>query len=235
MVRTAIVEDNVDDIRLLKSHLQRFHAETGEAFSVTCYQDPASFLAEYGDKYDLVLMDVDMPGMSGFDCARCLREIDSSVTLIFITRLARYALSGYEVNALDFILKPVGYPMLAMKLKRAVNTIQKTRERHLNLSIKGGFVRIAVSQVFYLEVQRHYITYHTQRGDFVVRETLKAAEEKLAGCHFARTSVSHLVNLRHADFITNGCIHMKDSDIYISRSCKTQFMKALADYIGGNI
>ncbi len=234
MLRTAIIEDSAEDTRLLQAHLQRFYAETGEAFHATCYADPATFLTEYAGGFDLVLMDIELPGMNGMDCARRLREIDGGVTLIFVTNLARYAVHGYEVNALDFIIKPVRYPVFSMKLKRAVNSIRRNQERYLNLNIKGGFVRVEVSRVFFLEVQRHYITYHTEQGDYVVRETLKAAEEKLAGCHFARASASYLVNLRHVRMLVDGCIHMADDDIYLSRSCKQDFMKSLADYMGGN-
>ncbi len=234
MFTAAIVEDRNEDASLLQAHLKRFCDETGEDFRATRYDDPASFLAAQAGGFDLVLMDIDLPGMNGMECARRLRETDSGATLIFITNLARYAVHGYEVNALDFIIKPVTYPVFSMKLKRAVNSIRRSREQYLNLNIKGGLVRIEVSRVYYLEVMRHYITYHTEQGNFVVRETLKAAEEKLTGCHFARASVSHLVNLQHVRLLMNGCIHMADGDIYLSRSHKQDFMKALADYMGGN-
>ncbi len=234
MLKVAIVEDNAGDAQRLKTYLQCFCVEADEKLTVICFRDPASFLEEYAEGFDLVLMDIDLPGMTGLDCARRLRCVDSGVTLIFVTNLARCAVQGYEVNALDFIVKPVKYPLFSMKMKRAVNSIRKNQKRYLNLNVKGGFVRVEVSQILYLEVQRHYITYHTEDGNYIVRETLKAAEQKLTGCHFVRASVSHLVNLQHVKMLLDGCIRMPDGEIYLSRSCKTSFMKALADYMGGN-
>lgn len=235
MVRIAIVEDDPEDVLTLEYHLERFFAETNEAYRSILYRDPESFLKGFGGDTDLVLMDIGLPGMSGMDCARSLRQIDGGVTLIFITNLARYAVHGYEVGALDFIVKPVSYSAFSMKMRRAMGSIRRNQESCIHLDIKGGFVRLDVSQIIYLDVQKHYITYHTELGSFLVRESLKAAEKKLEPFHFIRANASCLVNPRHVRLLVDGCIHMADGDIYLSRSCRASFMKSLADYMGGNV
>ncbi len=235
MIRISLVEDDPGDAKILKEFLQQYSSETAEQISISLYQDPVRFLSEYSGSCDLVLMDIELPEMTGMECARRLRKLDGAVPLIFITNMARYAIHGYEVGAMDFMVKPVSYPSLQMKLRRAFNQILKTREHFLNLNLKNGFVRIPVSEIFYLEVQRHNLTYHTEQGNFVVRETLKSAYEKLAPYHFVHASNSYLINLRHVNYLSDGCIHMNDTDIYLSRSCKASFMKSLSDYLEGNV
>ena len=66
--------------------------------------------------FDIVLMDIDMPGMNGMETARALRKVDAAVILIFVTNMAQFAISGYEVDATDFILKPVNKYSFAIKI-----------------------------------------------------------------------------------------------------------------------
>lgn len=125
MWKAAVVEDEREAAERIAEYLGRFGAENGETFDVSYYGDAEAFLAGYDPECDIVFMDIQLPDMSGMDAARALRAVDSEVTLVFVTSMVQYAVSGYEVSALDFIVKPVSYPNFAMKMKRVL------RERRL--------------------------------------------------------------------------------------------------------
>ena len=120
MLKIAIVEDKQMEAQQLISHLDRFSQDRGEALQCHWVDNAVKFLEDYQWQYDIIFMDIQMPGIDGMRAAERLRAVDSTVVLIFVTSLAQYAIQGYSVGALDYILKPVNYPALALKLQRAV-------------------------------------------------------------------------------------------------------------------
>lgn len=115
MLNTAIVENSTKSADWLIKFLDRFSEEHGEEIRYTWYQGTHTFLSEYHFQFDLVFMDIELDDGNGMETAMKLRKRDPEVTLIFITHLAQYAVQSYEVDALDYILKPVGYPAFALK------------------------------------------------------------------------------------------------------------------------
>ena len=107
MLRVAIVEDSPRDAEQLTNCLRRFCSKHGTEIEIERYENALLFLQGYKGDFEIVFMDIDMPMMSGTEAARSLRRVDPHVLLIFVTALARFALNGYEVDAYDFIVKPV--------------------------------------------------------------------------------------------------------------------------------
>ena len=109
MRNIAIVDDDENIRQQLQSYLKKYTENFGEDFVVSEFSIPEAFLTNYKSNYDVVFMDIDMPGMNGLQAAKRLRELDEKVVLIFVTNLAQYAIKGYEVAATDFVVKPVEY------------------------------------------------------------------------------------------------------------------------------
>lgn len=235
MIRIAIVEDSPADADRLCALLEQYSGENDDRFQTTIYEHPQAFLNGCVSSYDLVLMDIELPDMNGMDAARRLREIDSRVTLIFVTNMAQYALHGYEVDALDYVLKPVRYASFSMKLRKAIRNIKKVSDPVLTLTLQNGIVRIPVSQILYIEVQKHYLTYHTLAGFYTVRETMKEAEQNLTSLCFLRCNNCYLVNLRHVTAVLENEVWLGTQVLQISRPRRSAFLKGLTDYLGGNI
>ena len=106
----AIVEDDGNYAALLTDYFMRYQSGRGDKFEIKTYGDGLDFLENYQPGTDIVLLDIEMPHISGMDAARRLRETDKLVSIIFVTNLARFAVDGYEVDACGFMVKPVSYP-----------------------------------------------------------------------------------------------------------------------------
>ena len=119
-MKLAIVEDRQEHVDRLQSFIEKYREEHNEQFQIFIFSDGLKFLDAYKRGFDIVFMDINMPHIDGMETAKRLREIDKNTCLIFITEHSSFAVSGYEVSAFDFILKPVEYARFAEKLKKPV-------------------------------------------------------------------------------------------------------------------
>ena len=236
MIRAAIVEDDKEAAELLAGYLVRYGKENGIEFFSEHFDNAVNFLEKYRDKYDIVFMDIEMEDLDGMSAAKKLRERDKSVTLVFVTNMAQFAIKGYEVDALDFIVKPVGYHDFSFRLAKAVARINANAEKYVSVSLTGGgYAKLIVGHIKYVEIMKHRIVYHTEDGDFETYGTLKNVESELKGAHFARCNSCYLVNLRFVRSVRDMMCDVAGEKLKVSQPRKKDFLKALGDYIGGGL
>ena len=207
MTRIAIVEDEAAVREQLAGYVQRYTRQYGTQFEVTMFTDGVEILEDYRPVYDIIFLDVEMPHLDGMETARRIRELDSDVLLIFITNMAQYAIKGYAVGALDYVLKPV--------------------------PVDGGMRRLDAATIYYIESEGHRVHFYTEDGDFSAPGALKVLEEKLAGRLFARRNSGYLVNLAQVSGVQQNTVQVGPHELQISRPKRRAFLAALADYIGG--
>ena len=118
MFRIAIVEDRPNDAERLQVALSQYAQDKQIEISCTVWGSAEAFLDQYKHQYEIIFMDIRLPGMDGMRAARHLREMDHTVLLVFLTTLAQYAVEGYEVEAIDYIIKPITYASLRLKMPR---------------------------------------------------------------------------------------------------------------------
>ena len=231
----AIVEDSPAEAELLRSYFARFTREHGVDFTLTCFASGEEFLNKYRPAYDLVLMDIGLPGHNGMETAAALRERDRSVTLIFVTNMAQFAVKGYEVDAFDFVVKPVGYSNFALKLQRALNKLDTRRDSEVLVTLSDSMVRLSASQIKYIEISGHRMVYHTTDGELYAYGNLKEVEATLGGGMFARCNNCYLVNLNYVRAVQGHTVAVGTDELQISRPRRKAFIQALNDYLGGGI
>ena len=235
MIRIAIAEDDFICAELLQQYLDLIGQETGRTFHVTHYGTGEDLLEQYKGQFDLILMDIEMPYLDGMKTAEQIRRQDQAVAIIFITNMAQYAIRGYEVNAIDFMLKPVSYFNFAEKLERALRFSRRRGWRNILLSGEDGVVRFPASELQYVEKDRDYLLYHTDGGVYCKRGTMKSVREELAGLPFEECTVGCLVNLERVRRIWKESVYLQDAQLPLSRRLKKKFTQSYIDYVGGGL
>lgn len=233
MIKIAIVEDDITYSNQLENYLHKYESEFGESFEISTYTDGSIIVNEYNSQFDIILMDIEMRVMDGMTAAETIRRIDKDVVIIFITYTPQYAIRGYAVEALDYIVKPVSYFAFSQRLARAIARMKKREQKSIIISVKGGVTRLNATSIYYIESQGHDIIYHTSTGEYVTSGTMKDSENALKAIHFFRGSKWYLINLAQVDGLENGCARLKNGKIIpLSRGRKKEFMEALAQYWG---
>jgi DNA-binding LytR/AlgR family response regulator len=233
MINVAIVEDNDSASILIENYIKKYSQQKNVEFNIKRYNEAISFLSEYRKVYNIIFMDIEMPTLNGIEAAKKIRQVDKQVVLIFVTNMAQYAVKGYEVDALDFIVKPVNYTTLAQKIDKSLKIIKANQDDEIVISRTHGFVRLLISNILYLEVTGHKIQYHTNEETIVATGSLTELEKRLKPNNFMRCNNCYLINPRYIKSINGMTITMKnDDELLISHPKKKKFLKELADWLG---
>lgn len=239
MLNIAVVEDDNEQAQVLIGYCERFAHENSIEFHLDHYLDGVSFLARQSDFFDIIFMDIMLDGINGMETARRLRASNRRSVLIFVTNMAQFAVMGYEVNALDFIIKPVTYPHFQMKLRRAVEIVRSRSGIMITVSKgKGGTIwQVSSEDILYLEVKGHALYIHTGSEVIQCWEPLSVLEKKLSGQWFSRCNNCYLVNLKYIKAFSGYTVTMRDgSELLVSHPKRRQFLQELTAYMGeGNL
>ena len=234
----AIVDDELETRQYMQGLVAQYLAETGRMAQLVFYPDGASFLVGC-EHPDIVLMDIDMPGMDGLSTAEQLRRSHPDAILIFTTRLSQCAIRGYEVDAIGFLVKPVSYCDFSLKFRKALDIYimnkafkrVEYRQSKICLKTKDNILFLEKNEIYYAEGSNHHVIYHTAQGEFPVRSSLQEAEEQL-GAEFSRSSHSYIVNLGFVTMVGKNDVTVHGEAIPLSRAMRRDFLNAVNRYYG---
>lgn len=232
MLHIALVEDDDLYAEKLKSYLDKYAAETGEKIDVVTYSDGEDITADYRPVWDILLMDIEMRFMDGMTAAGMIRSADPEVIIIFITNSPQYAIRGYSVNALDYVLKPISYFAFSERINRACQALdaRRHRERFVMLTDSEATHRVNVTEIRSVETDGRLLVYHTGARDIRTWGAMNHAEEEL-GSHFYRCNKGILVNLAYVDAIEGSDVVVDGRRLPISRAKKVGLLDALNQYM----
>lgn len=231
----AIVEDDPKEAQVLQSYFNHLPPEFQDTFDIRLFQTARSFLSTYQPIYDIVFMDINLPDLNGLEAAGFMRRLDQNVVLIFVTSMVQYAVKGYEVDALDFLVKPVSFSTFTLKLKRALSKCAGDQPQELLVTVSDGVLRISAARVKYVEVSDHALLYYTTDGVLQSYGNLKQVEAQLDPKQFVRCNRCYLVNLAFVRGIRGSSVILAGAELQISRPKRKQFIEALNMFLGGSI
>ena len=237
-MKIDILEDERDVAEKIKQYIAKYFEKRGggESLELHSYADAYELLENYRADFDVLFMDIQLNMMTGMEAAERIRRQDSRVLIVFVTNLAQYAVEGYQVNAFDFILKPVDYNGFAMKLDRIARELEhRSDDVFVNLKTKDGYVRLNVARIAYVEVRAHDLIYHADGETVAVRGTLKNAASELEGRYFSLCNSCYLVNLACVKRANKTVVLNTGEELPISQGKRKQFLSELAKYMGGTI
>lgn len=232
-MKIAIVDDDPAMRKQLSEYIARYGAEHSLSLEPRPFPSGDALLQVYTPTYDIIIFDIDMPGTNGMDTARRIRAKDEDVVILFVTNIAQYAINGYEVDAVDYIIKPIGYYDFALKFQRALRRAGQRRPEQLLLESTEGLVRLSAAEILYVEVLAHYLIYHTADRAYTVRGSMKEHEASLKGLHFSRCHKSYLVNLAQVENISPPEVTVHGISLPLGRAYKDTLMKDYLQYLRG--
>ncbi len=233
MLRVAVVDDEEADAQKVLVCLDRYFEGDASRYHATVIPDGEDLLLGYKPVYDLIFLDVEMPRLGGMECARRLRRLDREVSLVFVTNMAQYAATGYEFDALGYLVKPLRYYSFALAMGRVREA--RARLRGIVLWLSSGDERVAVSScdLRYIEVRKHELSFHAVGGTYTAWGSLKEYEERLAPVHFLKCNRYYLVNLAHVAKLGTDCVEMDGGEVLeVSRRSRRSLMEAMAEFYG---
>lgn len=236
-MRIALAEDELYYANTLRQYLHQFGQEHQLELEIIAFSSGAQLVEQFRADWDLILLDIDMPGLNGLETARTIRHFDPEVLIVFITNLAQYAINGYEFNAFDYLLKPVQYPFFSMKMELVLRQLRQRSQKSLLLNRDGELFRLPLGHIRYIEIFSHRLLYHTINGDIEINSSssLSQLEQELQPEGFVRCHKSLLVNTRYIEHIKGGTLTVSGIELPVSRSRRKALVLALLERAKGGI
>lgn len=229
MIRIALVDDEAQHKTALEKHLAAFFRGK-EAYQCVSFSDALELLDDYDFSYDIIFLDIDMKLSNGMEAAKRLRKIDGRVALIFETQLAQYAVEGYLVDAVGYLVKPIEYYTLSLVMTKALSALQKSRQtKKIIVMEEDRKIIVDAADIRYIEVLNHMLIHHTVHGEHRDWNTLNQREKELTPFSFFRCHRCYLVNLRQVTGIDTARdqVLLGDTRLPVSRGKKAALMDAL--------
>lgn len=229
--KIILCDDSPDDSEYVAALVQKWSERTGVSVQVQTFPSAEAFLFHYAEdnSCDILLLDVEMKAMSGIELAREIRKTNHRVEIIFITSHFEFWDVGYEVDALHYLTKPVAPDKLSAVLDKAAD-ILAAEAPSVILSCDGETVKLPKDDILYVESSLHYITIHTVKDTYTVKENISAFEKKLSGGFF-RIHRSYLASLRHIIRISRTAVTLRGNiELPLSRGNYDAVNRAYIEY-----
>ena len=234
LLMIAVVDDDRQEAAALQEQIRHYLARAEKPHIIHEFPDGLDFIRST-ESYDVVFMDIRMNQLDGLDAARIMRKVSRDNVLIFVTHMAQFAIKGYEVDALDFVLKPTSQPSIDRVLDKALKRVQSRAGSPIVLKTADGVQSISSNDLCYVEVYNHNLIYHTVQGDYQVRGQLGEVWEKLDKQQFILCSRSFLVNLHHVTSLHNEYLVVQNEKIWISKSHRKEIKQRFSVFLGESL
>lgn len=234
MLLLAIVDDDPNDSSALSALVAEYFKKNNRAYMFRVFNTSMDFIRST-ENYDIVFMDIRMDQLDGLEVARIMRKINTSSALIFVTHMAQLAIKGYEVDALDFIVKPADQFSINYVLDKAINRLESTSSTLIAIKTSDGIVSLSSNDITYVEVFDHNLVYHTTKGVYDVRGRLSDVLKKLDPKRFIMCNRSFVVNLRYVQSACNDYLTIDGTKISVSKSHRKEIMQHFSNFLGENV
>jgi DNA-binding LytR/AlgR family response regulator len=239
-IQVLIVDDEPLARDILETYLQKT-PDVQLAGSCKNALEAFSFLSR--QQVDVMLLDINMPEISGMDF---LKTLKNPPAIIFTTAYSQYAVESYELNALDYLLKPISFERFLKAINKAIDAVRQksatpvveqsnnavnTKDNILFVKSDGKLVKIDLAQLWFVEGLKDYVRLWTDNGKVIVHSTMKNFEEQLSVLPgFVRVSKSYIINMKYVTEVDGNVIRIKDRMVSIGNTYKEQIYELFNKY-----
>lgn len=206
MLKIAFCDDDLSVLNDLRVLLDQYRVERNQELSYAAFHSPLDLLAEIerGTRFDILFLDIIMPGQTGINTAAEIRNYDSCVKIIFLSDSSEYAVQSYTVGAYFYQLKPIGRDSFFRLMDSALSVCEKEQTNSLILQCKSGITRIELQHLEYCEVLHRTLFFHLSSGKVLESiGSLEALCQQLRGYqNFLRPHRSYLINLDYVQSLS---------------------------------
>lgn len=231
-LKIAVCDDDNDQRNYLSEIISAWARENRHGLRLRQYPDAKAFFFDYEEQkdFDILLLDVEMPGMSGTELAKAVRRENTAVQIIFVTGYYEYFGDGFDVSALHYLIKPVDGDKLCPVLDRAVQNLT-WRQRSVLISTQEGEIKIPLADILYVEAEKVYVNVHTVQGSLRTRMAFGRFAEQLDDTFF-KVHRSYIAGLKYIRKIARTEITMANGDVIpVSRGLYSEVHAALIRYL----
>ena len=236
-MKIAVCEDQVVQINLLNAQIKNWAKENNINISIDNFSTAESFLFKWSeyDKYDIIFLDIKLSRMSGIELSNIIREKNKTMDIVFITGFFKYALHGYRVGALQYLMKPIKDRDLYFCLNKTLCRISdknKDKESALIIEMAKKYIKLYYDEIYYCIAFSPYIDIHTNSEKITLRKKISEMENNLPNKYFVKCHRSYIVNVKHINSITKNKVFLSNGmKIPISRSKYKEVSDAFINYI----
>ncbi len=234
-MRIAICEDQVVQIDLLNNQIKEWAKGRNVNISIHNFTTAEAFLFEWADydKYDIIFLDIKLGKMSGIELSNIIREKNKNIDIVFVTGFFKYALHGYKVRALQYLLKPIKQNDLYYCLNSTLDRISKEDEKNsLILETAKKIIKLDYNEIYYFIMFSPYIDIHTRTEKVTLRKNISDIEKMLPKEYFIRCHRSYIVNVKHIKSIKKDNVLLENGvKIPISRGKYKEVNDIFINYI----
>lgn len=213
-INIAIVDDEKIQVELLENYVQSWAYEKNIRVIIETFYSAESFDFSWSmdKKYHTILLDIQMPGLSGIELAKKIREENHMINIIFITAVTDYIQEGYDVSAINYLIKPIKEQKLYECLNRAVCKGLK-EEKTILFNVEGEIFRVIQKDIIYIEAFAHYIEVNTTKGKYITKKNISTIEKELDDKKFIKCHRSYIVGLRYIKRIATSELELDNGNI----------------------
>ena len=234
-MKIAVCEDQAVQSDLLNTQIKNWANERDINISIDNFETAESFLFQWSDynKYDIIFLDIKLSKMSGIKLSNIIREKNKIIDIVFVTGFFKYALHGYKVGALQYLIKPIKTLDLYFCLDKTLNRINDNNETStLIIETTKKIIKLDYNEIYCCIMFSPYIDIHTNSEKITLRKKISEIGEILPSKYFVRCHRSYIVNVKYVKSITKKNVLLENGvQIPISRGKYKEINDAFIDYI----
>ena len=234
-MKIAICEDQAVQVNLLNNKIKKWANDYDIEVTINNFTTAESFLFEWEDydKYDIIFLDIKLGKISGVELSNIIREKNKNVDIVFVTGFFKYALHGYKVGALQYLMKPIKISDLYFCLNKTQERISNKNDKYMMiLETPKKYIKLNCNEIHYCIMFSPYIDIHTSSEKITVRKKISELEREIPSKYFIRCHRSYIVNLKYIKSITKDNVILESSiKIPISRGRYKEVNDTFINYI----
>lgn len=217
MFKIAICDDEIIHHSLLKDFINMWANKFQNEIQIRCYQSAEEFIFYWKEEeeFNLIILDIEMRQMSGIELAKHIRSRDKEIDIVFFTAHNEFVFEGYEVKAMNYLLKPINYKKLEKVVNKCYEKYQKSKknEEYLSVKLSKGTIEVALSKVRYFIMFSHYLDIVTENEVIKWKKRIGDLEEEINSTKFVRCHRSYIVNMDYVKIVKKNKIILDDNTV----------------------